>query len=180
MEPKPTPKLDEGENNFATIDLDETLEQPNATDEGFFAADSGEGLFPAINYRYYPHVYTGKIVLTLLVMLLVWPGYRTFPFRVSWLSVAVGVVGVVLWVGLCHLQLEPKIIGPIDRLLGSLVQFATRFGSRRKSIDWPNIDVWWRPAQRVQSAATNGRFTCLGLHVSGNSLRRFGPDRTGD
>lgn len=88
--------------------------------DGFFAEHS-EGFIPAINYSYYPHVYTAKIALVLFSMWLVLPGYRTFPLRVSGLSVVVGVVGVVFWIALCHLRVEPKIIGPIDRFLGSLV-----------------------------------------------------------
>ena len=30
-------------------------------------------------------------------------------------------VGVVLWIALCHLQLEQKLLGPVDRFLGSLL-----------------------------------------------------------
>ena len=30
------------------------------------------------------------------------PGYRQFPFRISWLAIAVGVVGVVLWIVICQ------------------------------------------------------------------------------
>ena len=86
-----------------------------------FLTQRGGGLLPKINYRYYPHVYTAKIVLTLLAMCLVWPGYRSFPLRVSVLSVLVGVVGVVLWIVLCHLRLEPQVIGPIDQFLGSFI-----------------------------------------------------------
>jgi membrane protease YdiL (CAAX protease family) len=82
------------------------------------------GLLPEIPYRYYPWIYTAKIVLTILAMLAVWPGYRTFPWRVSGLSVVVGVVGVVLWIVLCHLQLEAKIIGALDRFLGGLSPWA--------------------------------------------------------
>jgi membrane protease YdiL (CAAX protease family) len=87
----------------------------------FLAEDPGEGLIPAIDYHYYPHVYTAKIVLTLLAMLLVWPGYRTFPFQLSGLSLVVGVVGVVLWIALCQLRLEPKIVRPVDEFLGSFI-----------------------------------------------------------
>ncbi|NOZ39156.1 MAG: CAAX prenyl protease-related protein [Planctomycetes bacterium] len=108
FEPTPPPPL-------------ETKEIIAEPDIGFFAEDPGEGFLPAISYSYYPHVYTAKIALTLLAMLLVWPGYRTFPFRVSSLSVLVGVVGVVLWIVLCHLRLEPKVIGPIDEFLGSFI-----------------------------------------------------------
>jgi len=99
----------------------ETVSGATEPSESFWAADPGEGFLPAISYSYYPQVYTAKLVLTLLAILLVWPGYRTFPFRVSWLSLAVGVVGVVFWIVLCHLRLEPKVIGPIDEFLGSFI-----------------------------------------------------------
>jgi len=71
-----------------------------------------------IRYEHYPYIYTAKIVITFVAMLLVWPGYRTFPWRISWMSIVVGVVGVVLWIVLCQLQLEVKLVGPIDRFLG--------------------------------------------------------------
>ena len=53
-------------------------------------------------------------------MLAVLPGYRQFPLRVSPLAILVGVIGVVLWIGLCHLQLERKLLEPIGlaKLLG--------------------------------------------------------------
>jgi len=79
-----------------------------------------EGLLPTIRYEHYPYVYTAKIVITLVTMVLVWPGYRTLPWRVSGMSVVVGVVGVVLWIVLCHLQLEVKAVGPLDRFLGGI------------------------------------------------------------
>ncbi len=119
FEPTPPPQFEGEEKNLADAVIDETP-GPIAA-EGFFAEDRGEGLLPAINYAYYPHVYTAKIALTLLAILLVWPGYRTFPLRVSWLSIVVGIVGVVLWILLCHLRLEPKIIGPIDEFLGGFI-----------------------------------------------------------
>jgi CAAX prenyl protease-like protein len=72
---------------------------------------------PAINqnwfgleYRQYPIVYTVKIVLTIAAMMFVFPGYRTFPFRVSPLAIVVGVVGIVLWIGLCKLGLERRLL----------------------------------------------------------------------
>ncbi|QEG33256.1 CAAX prenyl protease-related protein [Bythopirellula goksoeyrii] len=120
LEPTP-PKSSQsdnlGEAVLETESLDEVIDSPAIDD---FSPEEG-GLLPKIPYAYYPWVYTLKIVLTLVAMALVWPGYRTFPFRVSWLSVAVGVVGVVLWVALCHLRLEPRIIGPVDRFLGSFI-----------------------------------------------------------
>lgn len=89
--------------------------------QGFFADDRGGGLVPAIRYSFYPYVYTAKILATLVAMMLVWRGYRTFRGRVSGLAFVVGVVGVVLWIAICHLRLEAKIVGPIDRYLGSFL-----------------------------------------------------------
>jgi CAAX prenyl protease-like protein len=66
-----------------------------------------------LRYAHYPIVYTVKIALTLAAMLFVWPGYRQFPLRISALSILVGAIGVVLWIGLCHLQLERKLLGMI-------------------------------------------------------------------
>jgi CAAX prenyl protease-like protein len=63
-----------------------------------------------ILYEYYPIVYTIKIALTVAVLALVWPAYRQWPLHVSWLAIAVGAVGVVVWVGLCHLGLEARLL----------------------------------------------------------------------
>jgi CAAX prenyl protease-like protein len=73
-----------------------------------------------LQYRHYPVVYTVKIALTIAAMVFVLPGYRAFPFRISLLAIAVGIVGIVLWVGLCHLSLERKLLAPLglDSLLG--------------------------------------------------------------
>lgn len=77
-----------------------------------------------IGYHYYPHIYALKIALTLLAMWLVWPGYRTFSWRWSWLSVGLGVVGGGVWIGLCRLQLEPKLLAPLG--LDSFVDLGQR------------------------------------------------------
>ena len=66
-----------------------------------------------LQYRHYPIVYTAKIALTIAAMLFVLPGYRRFPFHISPLAIFVGVVGIVLWIGLCHLQLERKALEPL-------------------------------------------------------------------
>lgn len=73
-----------------------------------------------IRYEHYPVVYTVKIALTIAAMAFVWPGYRQIPFRVSPLAIVVGVVGVVLWVWICQLQLERQLLEPIGlaKLLG--------------------------------------------------------------
>jgi CAAX prenyl protease-like protein len=66
-----------------------------------------------IDYSGYPLVYTAKIAATLVAIAAVFPGYRQFPFRVSPLALVVGVVGVVLWIGLCKLELEARLLGPL-------------------------------------------------------------------
>ena len=59
-------------------------------------------------------MYTLRLVITIAVMLLLVGGYRQFfPFRVSLLAVGVGVVGIVVWVFFCRLDLEVKLFGPI-------------------------------------------------------------------
>lgn len=121
FEPTPPPASTE-QKTEAEVAENETLEPlAQLPAEPFFDKTSSVGLIPAISYSYYPHVYTAKIVLTLLAMCLVWPGYRTFPLRVSWLGVMIGIVGVVIWILLCHLRLEPKVIGPIDEFFGSFI-----------------------------------------------------------
>jgi CAAX protease family protein len=66
-----------------------------------------------IRYEHYPIIYSIKIGLTAFTMLLCLPGYWKFPFRVSWLAIGLGAVGVVLWIAICSLHLEPKILGPM-------------------------------------------------------------------
>jgi CAAX protease family protein len=82
---------------------------------------------PAVNqnwfgleYRQYPVVYTIKIALTIATMVFVSSGYRQFPFRISWLAVVVGVVGVGVWIGICQLHLERRALEPfgLGKMLG--------------------------------------------------------------
>lgn len=48
----------------------------------------------------YPVVYAIKIALTLAAVAFVWPGYRQFPLRLSWLAILVGVLGGGVWIAL--------------------------------------------------------------------------------
>jgi CAAX prenyl protease-like protein len=66
-----------------------------------------------LRYKHYPIIYTVKIALTIAAMLYVLPGYRQYPFRISLLAIGVGVVGIVLWIVICRLQLEAKLLGPL-------------------------------------------------------------------
>ena len=62
-----------------------------------------------VEYEDYPKIYTVKIVLTVMAMIFVLPGYRTFPFSVHWEALAVGVLGAIAWIFLCELKLEDKL-----------------------------------------------------------------------
>jgi CAAX prenyl protease-like protein len=63
-------------------------------------------------------VYTAKIALTIAAMVVVLPGYRQFPCRVSMLAVDVGVIGGVLWLVLCHLNLERHLVDLLGKESG--------------------------------------------------------------
>lgn len=53
---------------------------------------------------WYPTMYTVVIVATLACMLFASPGYFKIPFRISFLSFVVGVVGIFVWIGLYFLD----------------------------------------------------------------------------
>lgn len=114
FEPTPPPGFDPA--TAATVsELRANLERAEAL------AATSEGWLPKFSYLDYPWIYAIKISVVGMTMLAVWPGYRTFPLRVNGIAVVVGLVGVVLWIVLCHLRLEPKVLEPVDRLLGSLI-----------------------------------------------------------
>lgn len=112
LEPTP-PKLANVQAASAVDDQQAESPLEAVTDVDAEPIDDDSGLLPTLPYRYYPIVYSAKILLTGVAMLLVLPGYRTFPFGVSWLAVAVGTVGVVLWVGICKLGLEVRLLAPL-------------------------------------------------------------------
>ncbi len=78
----------------------------------------------SIPYSFYPMVYTLRIALTLAAVAFVGPGYRAFRVRPRMMSVVVGIVGVVVWVGLAELQLEQRLLGPLG--LGGFVDSGAR------------------------------------------------------
>jgi CAAX prenyl protease-like protein len=78
----------------------------------------GEMIGLSISYSHYPIVYTIKIALTAAAVGFVLPGYRQFPWRISPLAIAVGIMGIVLWVGLCRLDLEHRYLQPLLEHLG--------------------------------------------------------------
>jgi CAAX prenyl protease-like protein len=95
--------------------------------------ESGAVFFGLVRYEYYPLAYTIKILLTTLAIVLVWPEYRKFPLSASWLAVAVGAVGVVLWVGIVELRLEQYL--PLGWLTGSGARSA--YNPLEQLAHWP-------------------------------------------
>lgn len=85
-----------------------------------------ENGYVQIPYKWYPRVYTIKIIATTLVLLLALPAYLVFPFRVNGLALLVGVVGVVAWIGICKLNLEHKLLVPLG--LESVISLGERPG----------------------------------------------------
>lgn len=79
-----------------------------------------------IEYRYYPLVYALKILVTGVFMLAMWRDYARLPWRVQPLALLVGAVGVVLWVGITELRLEPRLLGPLG--LGGFIETGARAG----------------------------------------------------
>jgi uncharacterized protein len=73
----------------------------------------GQWLGLAIPYSAYPLLYTLKIALTLAAIVLVLPGYREFPLRVSPLAIIFGASGVVVWVALATLGWEKLILDAV-------------------------------------------------------------------
>ncbi len=60
--------------------------------------------------------YVGMIALQLVMAVCLLLYFRKiyltrFPFRISSLSVVVGAIGVLIWIGICSLQLEPRVLG---------------------------------------------------------------------
>ena len=78
------------------------------------------GLLP-LGKNSYPYTYVFNIAITTALVLLVSWGYRKAPFHVSPLSVVVGVVGFVVWVGLAYIDKE--FLGLSEMLSSGRVSF---------------------------------------------------------
>jgi CAAX prenyl protease-like protein len=88
------------------------------------AASGGTTIGLSIPYSAYPWVYTAKIALALAALLIVRPGLREFPVRVTPLGVLVGLAGALVWIGLTRLHLEDRILNAVG--LGNLAQAGVR------------------------------------------------------
>ena len=71
----------------------------------------GRAVGLAVPYKAYPLVYTLKIGLTLAAIALVLPGYPRPLRRPSMTALAVGAVGVLVWIGLWRLGLDRWLLG---------------------------------------------------------------------
>ncbi|MEN6407753.1 MAG: CAAX prenyl protease-related protein [Thermoguttaceae bacterium] len=112
--------------------LEPTPDRPGGSDIGL-----------AIPYAWYPGLYALKIALTVAAMALVWSGYRQFPWRVGFLSLAVGLVGGVLWIGLCRLDWEHHDLLPLLQRfgLGGLVGAGDR-AAFNPLVQWADQPGW--------------------------------------
>ena len=89
-------------------------------------ADVPERNDPARNPRRwrYPAAYFVKIVLVAAALVWVWPAFGQFTWRLSPLSVVVGLAGGALWIGICTMQPESRLAGAVG--LTDLLGFGER------------------------------------------------------
>jgi hypothetical protein len=76
-------------------------------------ADSEVGF--ALSLDSYPFYYAIRIAITAGVALLFWSSYTPTPVRVHRLSWLVGIIGVVVWIGLCRLDWESAMLAAIGQ-----------------------------------------------------------------
>ncbi len=72
--------------------------------EGAVATAAKPWLDLGIEYRHYPLVYAAKIALTVVAIIFVWSGYRQYTRRLSFIGLAVGVLGAAVWIALATWQ----------------------------------------------------------------------------
>lgn len=86
---------------------------------GFEPTDPGSPM-----YRFYPWIYTFKLLATMVALRVVWPVYKSMMRPIGWHGIVIGIVGAALWIGVCHLELERTYLVPLinrfglDQLLG--------------------------------------------------------------
>jgi len=62
-----------------------------------------------IDYQAWPIVYAAKIALVIVAMAVAWPMYRSWPWKLTRWAAPCGLVGAVVWIGLCKLRVEPAL-----------------------------------------------------------------------
>jgi hypothetical protein len=90
--------------------------EPSRTETG--GTLLGQVISQSAYARAYSLIYTAKIALTLVAMALVLPGYLEFRRPPGLLAVAVGAVGIVVWVGLWKLSNLVGLTALIEKLPG--------------------------------------------------------------
>jgi CAAX prenyl protease-like protein len=58
----------------------------------------------------YPQAYCLQCSVTLAAVLFAWPAYRQVPLRLSAWAAPVGIAGAAIWIGLCKLALERRLL----------------------------------------------------------------------
>ena len=100
--------------------------EPSGPTKGVF--DVPHGMTSFITYNLYPSIYSLKILATCLAIVVVWPGYWQFPWKVNGLAILIGVVGAVLWVSINKGQQFISVDFLKDWGLGSLTKLGSRPG----------------------------------------------------
>lgn len=128
------------------------------------APEPGEAAEPGalgLTYDHYPAIYAVRVAATAVVLWLCRAAWLQWPFRVSPLGIAVGVVGVVLWIGCCEVGLEQKLIaavgGPDSPAMGLL-------GLLGIGVERPAFN----PLERIESPAV--RYAFLAVRFTGLAL----------
>lgn len=113
--------------------------------------DVADGAEAAVSSETWQHLIKLGVQIALSVGLLIFfrkVYIQHFPIRISWQSIVVGAVGVVVWVGVCQLGLEP--------------QFLTWIGF---DVSRPSINPFTIPDDGVRIAFLMLRFTLLAFVV---------------
>ena len=76
-----------------------------------FASEEEPGAILASTYWYVGMIALQVVLAAGLLVYFRKIYLQHFPFRISLLSVAVGGVGVAIWIGICSLKLEPRVLG---------------------------------------------------------------------
>ncbi len=124
LEPKPAPVAEQPAAPGQAGDdapPDSQASAPTATDE---TAEKSSWFGVDVPYSAYPYVYTLKLLISIAAIAFCWPTYEQFPFKLSPLAFVAGAVGVVLWVGACHLKVEERVLQAVG--LGDLLNTAQR------------------------------------------------------
>jgi len=86
--------------------------------------DTAKASWLGLDRSHYPLIYTVKIGLVAACLAQFWPVYRGLGGRISPWAWLVGAVGTAIWVGVCKLGLEDRLLGPLG--LGKFLGLGAR------------------------------------------------------